>query len=92
MSVVIVPTPGMPGGPCRGSCDHAKCHTLRAMADDKCHHCGGRFGFGTKITGEPPLHLRCAQSIAARSGAPVEHPIHDPAASHNIAGHPTSKR
>ena len=86
MSVVIIPTPGMSGGPCRGSCDHAKCHTLRAMADEKCNHCGGRFGFGTKITGEPPLHLRCAQSIAARDGAPATHPIHDPASGHHVAG------
>jgi len=87
MSVVTIPTPGMAGGPCRGSCDHAKCHTMRAMADDKCHHCGGRFGFGTKITGEPAMHMRCAQSIAARDGAPASHPIHDPAAAHNAATH-----
>jgi hypothetical protein len=92
MSVVIIATPGTPGGPCRGSCDHAKCHAMRAMADERCHHCGGRFGFGSKITGEPPLHLRCAQSIAARSGAPAEHPIHDPAAAHNVAGHPGDER
>jgi hypothetical protein len=92
MSVITIPTPGMPGGPCRGSCDHPKCHTLRAMADDRCHHCNGRFGFGTKITGEPPMHLRCAQQLAARSGAPAEHPIHDPAAAHNTAGQTSDKR
>ena len=92
MSVIIIPTPGIPGGPCRGSCDHAKCHTMRAMADERCHHCGVRFGFGTKITGEPPLHVRCAQTIAAASGAPAEHPIHDPAAAHNVPGQPGGKR
>jgi hypothetical protein len=85
MSVVIVPTPGTTGGPCRGSCDHAKCHALRAVADERCHHCGVRFGFGTRITGEPPMHLRCAQSIAARSGAPATHPINDPAAAPSTA-------
>ncbi|HKN14389.1 MAG TPA: hypothetical protein VJX68_14455 [Candidatus Binatus sp.] len=92
MSVVTIPTPGMTGGPCRGSCNHSKCHTLRAMADERCSHCGVRFGFGTKITGEPPLHLRCAQSISARNGAPATHPIHDPAAGHHVAGHQGDKR
>ena len=92
MSVISIATPGTPGGPCRGSCDHAKCHTLRAMAEDKCHHCGVRFGFGTKITGEPALHLRCAQSIAARDGTPATHPIHDPAAGHHVPGHHGDKR
>ena len=87
MSVVTIPTPGMSGGPCRGSCDHPKCHTLRAMAEERCNHCGGRFGFGTKITGEPPMHLRCAQTVAAKSGAPVTHPINDPAAPQHVAGH-----
>jgi len=92
MSIIVIPTPGMTGGPCRGSCDHAKCHTMRAMADEKCHHCGGRFGFGTKITGEPAMHMRCAQSIAARDGAPATHPIHDPAAGHHVPGHHGDKR
>lgn len=92
MSVIVIPTPGMPGGPCRGSCDHAKCHTMRAVAEERCHHCGVRFGFGAKITGEPPLHVRCAQSIAAQSGAPAEHPIHDPAAAHTVAGSTGDKR
>ena len=87
MSVVIVPTPGTAGGPCRGSCVHAKCHALRAIAEERCHHCGVRFGFGTRITSEPSLHLRCAQSIAARSGASATHPINDPAAAHSIANH-----
>jgi len=92
MSVVTIPPPGMPAGPCRGSCNHAKCHTLRAMAEERCHHCGVRFGFGAKITGEPPLHLRCAQAIAARSGAPATHPINDPAAGLQFAGHRGDKR
>ena len=70
MSVTMIPTPGTTGGPCRGSCNHAKCHTMRAMADERCHHCGVRFGFGSKITGEPPLHLRCAQAIAAETARP----------------------
>jgi hypothetical protein len=65
---------------------------MRAMADDKCHHCGGRFGFGTKITGEPPLHMRCAQGIAAASGAPASHPINSPAAGHHVAGQHGDKR
>jgi hypothetical protein len=86
MSVVIIPTPGTAGGPCRGSCDHAKCHTLRALADERCHHCGVRFGFGTRITGEPALHLRCAQAIAARNGAPATHPINDPTVSPHFTG------
>jgi len=76
----------MSGGPCRGSCNHAKCHTLRALAEDRCHHCGGRFGFGARITGEPPLHLRCAQSVAARDGAPATHPINDPASDQLVTG------
>ena len=92
MSVVIIPTPGTTGGPCRGSCNHTKCHTMRAMADERCGHCGVSFGFGTKITGEPPLHLRCAQSIAARSGAPATHPIHDPDAPPNITSHRGDKQ
>jgi hypothetical protein len=92
MSVTIVPTPGMTGGPCRGSCNHAKCHALRAMADERCHHCGARFGFGTKVTGEPPMHLRCAQSIAAQSGAPATHPINDPAAPPQATGQHGDKR
>ena len=88
MSIVIVPTPGTPDGPCRGSCDHPKCHSLRAIADERCHHCGGRLGFGTKITGDPVMHMRCAQMIAARNGAPAQHPINEPAAdAHPHAGH-----
>ncbi|HXN12459.1 MAG TPA: hypothetical protein VN865_05120 [Candidatus Acidoferrales bacterium] len=58
---------------------------MRALADERCHHCGVRFGFGTRITGEPAMHLRCAQSIAAQSGAPATHPINDPAAASGIA-------
>lgn len=92
MSFVTIPTPGMPGGPCRGSCSHPKCHTLRAMAEERCHHCGNRFGFGAKITGEPALHLRCAQDIAARNGAPSTHPINDPAMGHQPAGSHGDKR
>jgi len=62
------------------------------MADERCGHCGIRFGFGTKITGEPAMHLRCAQTIAARGGSPAEHPIHDPAAGHHVGGHQGDKR
>jgi hypothetical protein len=62
------------------------------MADERCAHCGIRFGFGTKVTGEPPLHLRCAQGIAARSGAPATHPINDPAAAQQLAGQRTDKQ
>ena len=87
MSVSTIPTPGMPGGPCRGSCNHTKCHALRAMSEERCVHCGVRFGFGSKITGEPAMHLRCAQTIAARSGAPATHPINDPAVGHQVADH-----
>jgi hypothetical protein len=46
-----------------------------------------RFGFGAKITGEPPMHLRCAQGIAARSGAPASHPLNAPATDHHHLGH-----
>jgi hypothetical protein len=88
MSILIVPTPGTPDGPCRGSCDHRKCHSLRAIAEERCDHCGGRFGFGTKITGEPAMHMRCAQTIAARNGAPAAHPINEPiGGGHLPAGH-----
>lgn len=89
MSIVIIHTPGSPEGPCRGSCDHRKCHTLRAIAEERCHHCGGRLGFGTKITGEPAMHLRCAQAIAARDGVPAAtHPINEPTpGSDHAAGH-----
>jgi hypothetical protein len=92
MSVVTIPTPGTAGGPCRGSCDHTKCHTLRAMAEERCGHCGVRFGFGARITGEPPLHLRCAQAVAAKSGAPASHPINSPAPGHQPAGQSGDKR
>jgi len=87
MSVVIIPTPGLTGGPCRGSCDHPKCHTLRAMAEERCNHCGTRFGFGARITGEPPMHVRCAQVIAAQSGAPAAHPLNAPVAGPQPATH-----
>ena len=92
MSVITIPTPGTPGGPCRGSCNHTKCHTVRAMSEEQCGHCGRRFGFGAKITGEPSLHLRCAQTIAVRSGAPATHPINDPAAGHQFTDHRGNKR
>lgn len=94
MSIVIVQTPGTPGGPCRGSCDHPKCHSLRAIADERCHHCGGRLGFGTRITGDPAMHLRCAQTIAARAGAPAAtHPINEPSAGDNHStGHHGDKQ
>ncbi len=92
MSVITILTPGVPGGPCRASCNHDKCHTLRAMSEERCVHCGVRFGFGAKITGEPPMHLRCAQTIAARSGAPATHPINDPAAGHQPGGHRGDRR
>jgi hypothetical protein len=65
---------------------------MRSMADERCHHCGVRFGFGTKITGEPAMHMRCAQTIAAKSGAPAAHPIHDPAAAPQPTGHHGDKR
>jgi len=88
MSILIIPTPGTPDGPCRGSCNHQKCHSLRAIADERCPQCSNRLGFGTRITGEPPMHMRCAQSIAARSTGPAAHPIHEPpAAGHHLAGH-----
>jgi hypothetical protein len=57
------------------------------MADERCAHCGNRFGFGAKITGEPAVHLRCAQAIAAKSGAPATHPINEPAMGQPLAGH-----
>jgi len=88
MSIVIVPTPGTPDGPCRGSCDHRKCHLLREIAHERCAHCGGHLGFGTKITGDPSLHLRCAQAIAARDGAHARDPINEPITSGNpLPGH-----
>jgi hypothetical protein len=65
---------------------------MRSMADERCHHCSVRFGFGTKITGEPPMHMRCAQTIAAKSGTPAAHPIHDPATGAQPTGHHGDKR
>ena len=91
MSAVTIATPGTPGGPCRGSCDHPKCHMLRAMADERCHHCGMRFGFGAKITGDPSMHLRCAQDIAARRGAPATHPINARSAAPATHHHPGTR-
>ena len=88
MSITLIPTPGAPGGPCRGSCDHAKCHALRALADQRCGHCGGRFGFGTKVIGEPAMHYRCAQTLTARSGA-AAHPINAP--QEGMHPHPTTR-
>ena len=83
MSILIVPTPGTPDGPCRGSCDHRKCHMMREIAHERCHHCGVILGFGTKITGEPAMHLRCA--LASN---PINEPI---AAGHHSAGHHPTK-
>jgi hypothetical protein len=62
------------------------------MSEERCVDCGLRFGFGAKITGEPSMHLRCAQTIAARSGAPATHPINDPAPSHQLADRSGDKR
>jgi hypothetical protein len=93
MSIVIVSTPGTSDGPCRGSCDHRKCHLLREIAHERCNHCGGILGFGTKITGEPSMHLRCAQAIAARYGAPARDPINEPIATgHPLPAHHFIKR
>ena len=86
MSIVIVPTPGTPDGPCRGSCDHRKCHMLREIAHERCNHCGVILGFGSKITGEPAMHLRCAQAIAQHD--PISEPIHH---AHHAAGHHSIK-
>jgi len=83
MSILIVATPGTPEGPCRGSCDHRKCHLLREIAQERCAHCGGHLGFGTKITGDPSMHLRCAQAIAATAHDPIHAPVHH--------GHPLSE-
>ena len=83
MSILIVPTPGTPEGPCRGSCDHRKCHLLREIAQERCAHCGGHLGFGTKITGDPSMHLRCAQA---------HDPINEPlAGGHRSAEHHGTK-
>jgi len=62
------------------------------MAYERCGHCGSQFGFGAKMTGEPPLHLRCAQYLAARDGAPASHPLNDPATGHHPASHRDDKR
>jgi len=55
----------MAGGPCRGSCDHAKCHTNARDGGRQVHHGGGRFGFGTKITAS----RRCTCDRADDRGA-----------------------
>ena len=78
MSIAIVPTPGTPDGPCRGCCDHRRCHQQREIAYERCNHCGGFLGFGSKITGDPATHLSCAQAVAARYGAPARDPINEP--------------
>jgi hypothetical protein len=83
-----IPAPGTPHGPCRGSCSHDSCIEKRRLADHRCPVCGIRFGFGTKITGEPPSHLRCVMSETAkhREQESPHHPDH--AAHHQAANQP----
>jgi len=52
-----IPSPGTPDGPCRGECSHPKCHAARALARKRCAECNQFLGFGTRIPGEPPIHL-----------------------------------
>jgi|HubBroStandDraft_1064217.scaffolds.fasta_scaffold994138_1 hypothetical protein len=83
-----IPAPGSPGGPCRGSCSHPWCIAARQLADDRCAHCGIRLGFGTKITGEVAVHLRCAQQEAARHHEPAADAAHQPTHSHQSTHEP----
>lgn len=62
MKIVTIAAPGEPAGPCRGSCGHPACLSLRQLALARCPHCRMLLGFGAKVTGWPPMHLRCARS------------------------------
>jgi hypothetical protein len=69
MELITIPTPGLPGGPCRGSCDHQRCHSMRALAFERCPRCFMHLGFGARVMGEPPMHARCAR--AAEGGVDI---------------------
>jgi hypothetical protein len=72
MELSTIPTPGMPGGPCRGSCDHQRCHSLRALAFERCPRCFMHLGFGARVTGDPPMHARCARAAQIAAERPAE--------------------
>ncbi|HYB90102.1 MAG TPA: hypothetical protein VEC38_03560 [Candidatus Binataceae bacterium] len=65
MQFTLIPTPGAAGGPCRGSCMHPRCLRVRELAARRCPQCLRLLGFGAKISGDPPMHLRCAGEFAA---------------------------
>ncbi|MGH7779296.1 MAG: hypothetical protein ACREQR_05685 [Candidatus Binataceae bacterium] len=70
MEVLTIATPGEPAGPCRGSCSHRACLSIRQLASQRCPECRTLLGFGSKVTGSPPMHLRCAHRIGiAADGA-----------------------
>jgi len=69
VEIITIPSPGTPEGPCRASCSHHECQVIRARAALRCAHCGQMLGFGTRITDDPPMHLKCHYAAAARRQA-----------------------
>lgn len=59
MDYVRIPSPGTPGGPCRGSCPHEMCIEQRTLAERRCGCCGNRLGFGAQVEVERPAHAHC---------------------------------
>jgi len=60
MDYVLIPSPGTPGGLCRGSCSHETCIEQRTLAERRCGYCGNRLGFGAQVEVEHTAHARCA--------------------------------
>ncbi|MHB8382763.1 MAG: hypothetical protein ACYDC3_10565 [Candidatus Binataceae bacterium] len=69
MDILTIAAPGEPAGPCRGSCGHAGCLSIRQLAAARCPQCRMLLGFGAKVTGTPPMHLRCARTSGIADGA-----------------------
>lgn len=76
MEILTIVSPGETGGPCKGSCSHPACLWIRELALARCPHCLMLLGFGSKVTGTPPMHLRCARTTDAGGGSdlPARHP------------------
>ncbi|MFZ1888449.1 MAG: hypothetical protein WAU33_10485 [Candidatus Binataceae bacterium] len=68
MEILTIATPGEPAGPCRGSCGHPACLSIRRLASERCPQCHMLLGFGAKVTGTPPMHLRCARMSGVADG------------------------
>ncbi|HUY27090.1 MAG TPA: hypothetical protein VMV27_06680 [Candidatus Binataceae bacterium] len=77
MEILTIATPGQPAGPCRGSCRHPGCLSMRQLASARCPQCRTLLGFGAQVIGSPPMHLRCARIIGIidhAGAAPRSHP------------------